>query len=77
MKATKETNKYENLEIFDLKKLAELSGVEYAKMYFRKTGRTKSAMDLKDATRMVNAIQKQLMPVFSTIGFRLIIERKD
>lgn len=77
MKITKEINKYENLEIFDLKKLSEISGVEYAKMYFRKTGRTRSPMDLKESTRIVNAIQKQLTPVLSIMGFRIVIERKD
>lgn len=76
MKTTKE-NKYSNLDIFDLKKLSEISNVEYAKMYFRKTGRTKAPMDLKEATKIVNAIQRQLAPVLSTMGFRMVIERKD
>lgn len=77
MKPTKEINKFENLEIFDLKKLSELSGVGYTKMYNRKVGFTLTRLDIKDETRIVNAIVKQISPVFSHMGFRIVIERKD
>lgn len=67
---------FDKLKIINLTQLANLSKVSYAKLYFRKNGEIKSELDLNDRTKIVNAIHKEIEPLFSDLGFSVEINQK-
>jgi hypothetical protein len=70
-------SQFKFLEVFNLKKLSEITDVSYAKLYFRKIGETKEAVSPKDATKIANGIKKGLDPLFKKLGFVMEINRSD
>jgi len=70
-------SKFKSLEAFNLVKLAELSGVTYPKLYYRKIGQTQEEMSAKDATKIANGIKKTLDPLFKKLGFSIQIVRQE
>lgn len=67
----------QKLKILNLTKLAELSKVSYQKIYFRATGYVKEDMTHQDRTRIVNAIYKEIGPLFEELGFELSYKQKE
>jgi len=70
-------SKFKILEIFNLVKLAEISGINYGVLYYRKVGRTQEDLNPKDATKIANAIKKGLDPLFKKLGFTISISRVE
>lgn len=68
-------SKFKFLELLNLVKLSEISGVSYSKLYHRKTGETKEELATNDATKIANGIKTMLDPLFKTLGFRIKISR--
>ncbi len=70
-------SKFKSLEMFNLVKLAQLSGVTYSKLYFRKIGQTQEEVSIKDATKIANGIKKTLDPLLKKLGFSIQIVRQE
>lgn len=68
---------YKKFDLLNLLKLSRLSGISYNALYARKIGRSKSDMSLNDRTRVVNAIVKELKPLFKHLGFNLTVSPLD
>jgi len=74
---TMSESKFKFLEMFNLVKLSEVTGVTYSKLYFRKIGQTQEEVSLKDATKIANGIKKTLEPLFKKLGFTISIDRVE
>lgn len=68
---------YQNFDILNLKIVSKVAKVGYTKLYFRKTGRIEKELEEQDKTKVVNAIQKYLAPLFLRLGFTLTIARTE
>lgn len=63
-------------KIISLRKLSEVSKVEYMKLYYNISGRYKS-LDGNDKTAICNALYDEMQPIFDYLGFDVIFTRKD
>lgn len=70
-------SKFKSLEAFNLVKLAELSGVTYSKLYYRKIGQVQEEVSAKDATKIANGIKKTLEPLLKKLGFSIQVTRQE
>ena len=61
------------LSLINLTKLAKAAKVNYFKIYFRKNGTTKMELDQNDKTKIVNAIHKDIKPLFEELGFEVTV----
>lgn len=66
---------FKKSKIISIQYLAKMAGVPYWKIYNRKTGSTERRMDLADRTKLANALQKELMPIFKDLGFTITIQQ--
>lgn len=67
---------FEDLKLIRLSELSRLTGIPYTKIYFRSNGVVKSALPLKERTKIVNAIFKEIGPLFEDLGFDLKVTQK-
>jgi len=56
-----------------MRELAKIAKIPYSALYFRKLGRVKKEMDLKDRTKLVNAFFKVMKPFFLAMGFIVVV----
>jgi predicted transcriptional regulator len=66
-------NVFEDLKLVNMKEMAKIAKVPYSALYFRKLGRVKKPMDLKDRTKLVNAFFKKMKPFFLEMGFIVVV----
>ena len=64
-------------KILRLTELARLSKVSFHKIYFRHHGTVKGEMTLKDRTKIINTIYKELGPFFDAMGFKMTFTKKE
>jgi len=64
---------FNKLTLINLSKLSKAAKVNYFKIYFRKNGTTKMELDQNDKTKIVNAIHKDIKPLFEELGFEITV----
>lgn len=70
---------FTSAKIINLQHLGRIAGVGYWKIYNRQKigpGRTASPLSAADRTKLSNALQAELIPIFEELGFNIKVTRK-
>ncbi len=66
-----------NSKIINISKLAEAAKIPYFRIYRRKSGETKKSLDVKDETKLFNALMREVKAYADDLGFEVNFNRKE